>query len=212
MGESISWTLRNFQNRSGQVATDFEVVDLPGLGLNFMAGSLPAFHNGAGVTYDIRYTIAGSAVWHTYATGIDASRPFSFSLPQPGDIYYTAIGFFFGDVPADFALGNTIVLTFMAGANAPNGTLVNRFFVSYGNQTRQNESGANVLPPPSGSTSWVWDAENGMWIYNPLVPLGAMPQTGASATLWVAAALNITFVGALGAMIVMKRKKKNKPR
>ncbi|MCL2364963.1 MAG: SpaA isopeptide-forming pilin-related protein [Defluviitaleaceae bacterium] len=218
LGGTINWTLRNFHNRSGQPATDFEIVDLPGLGLYFTSGSLPAFHNGAGVTYDIRFQVAGSDVWHTHATHVNANQPFTFSLPQTGGIRYTSIGFFFGNVPANFGLGNTIVLSFIAGA-APNNLLVNRFFVSYGSDNRQGQGEATVVPPPDlelddGNVpqgNWEWRDGNG-WFFVPdtNVPMGQMPQTGIPGTVWIAVAINLMAVGALTTLIIHKKKKARK--
>jgi len=181
------------------VATNFHIIDLPSAGLNFMSGSLPAFAQGAGITYDIRYTVAGSSVWRTYASNVSASQPFSFSLPQPGDVHYTAIGFFFGDVPAGFGLGNTISLTFMVSQNPPGNSLTNFFVVSYGygNNGGGGEGGGTVtvIPPPptngplipdgpSGGSyielddngtpqgTWTWDNDDEVWIFDPNVPQG----------------------------------------
>jgi len=140
IGETISWTLRGFHNRSGEAVSNFTVIDMPGRGLNFQSGSLPAFTGGAGITYEIRYRVFGNNTWHVHQTGIDASQPFTFNLPQPGNLYYTEIGFFFGDVPADFGLGNQIVMTFRVGAGAPNNMLQNDFVVRYGNIERPGGS------------------------------------------------------------------------
>ena len=151
-GETINWTLRGFHNRSGGTVSDFTVVDIPGVGLNFRSASIPAFTNGEGITYEVRYTVAGSNEWRTYRTDIDASRPFSFSLPQPGNLHYTNIALFFGNVPADFALGNEIVMTFTVGNNAPNNTLINRFVVRYDNTEREGNSPNNpTVTPPTES-------------------------------------------------------------
>ena len=231
VGESVSWTLRNFHNQRGMAVTDFAIIDLPGVGLYFTSGSLPAFTHGAGVTYDIRFQVAGSSAWHTHATGVNANQPFSFSLPQPGNIYYTAIGFFFGNVPANFGLGNSIIMTFIAGYNAPNNTLVNRFIVTSGGEEREGEGEANVLrPPPTPGPgnhlrpdgngylelnnnnvpqgNWNWREGNG-WVFTPNtpnVPLGSLPQTGIPGTLWIAVAINLMAIGALSALIIKKRK------
>jgi len=135
VGGEVDWVLRGFHNRSGEVATGFAITDMPGRGLNFTRGQIPAFANGEGVTFDILYTVYGSDVWHTFATGLDASQPHNFELPQTGDIWYTNIQLYFGDVPAGFGLGDEIVLTFVAGADAPDGLLENHFAVRYsGNQ------------------------------------------------------------------------------
>jgi len=151
-GETINWTLRGFHNPTGEEVADFTIIDRPGLGLNFQSGSLPAFTNGAGITYEIRYTVAGSNQWRVHATGIDASQPFTFSLPQPGDLYYTNIGFFFGNVPADFALGNQIVLTFVVGDNAPNNTLINSFAVGFNSIEREGYSPYRPIVTPGDDT------------------------------------------------------------
>ena len=232
-GESISWTLQNFHNTLAQTVRDFSIVDIPGAGLYFTSGSLPAFTNSAGVTYDIRYQVAGSSTWHTHATNVSANQAFSFSLPQSGSTRYTSIGFFFGDVPANFGLGNTIVMTFIAGNSAPNNTLVNRFIVGYNYGEREGSGTANLIPPPPpagpGNTlrpngpngdsylylddndtplgNWEWRDSNG-WIFipDPNVPLGRLPQTGIPGTLWIAVAINLMAIGALSTLIIKKRK------
>jgi len=152
VGDYIDWTLRNIHNYTSGAVANFSIVDMPGRGLNFASGRLPAFTNGTGITFDIRYTVAGSDAWHTYATGIDASQPFTFSLPQPGNLHYTNIGFFFGTVPAGFALGNEIVLTFLVSNDAPNNVLINRFALRYDNIAREGQGTAIVRPdaPPVG--------------------------------------------------------------
>jgi len=131
VGDAVEWRLRDFHSRSGGAVTNFSIIDMPGRGLNFVSGTIPAFTNGEGVTFVIRYAVYGSDVWHIYASGLDASMPHSFQLPQSGDVWYTNIEFYFGNVPAGFAVGNEIVLTFMAGDDAPEGVLNNRFIVGY---------------------------------------------------------------------------------
>jgi len=149
VGETIDWTLRGFQNRSGGDVTDFTIIDIPSRGLNFLGGALPVFTNSEGVTFEIRYRVYGSNEWHIYRTSIDASRPFTFTLPQPGDLFYTHIAFYFGDVPAYFGLDDEIVLTFIVGADAPDNRLVNQFWVRYDNVDREGASPDRpiVLPP-----------------------------------------------------------------
>ena len=130
-GETINWTLRGFQNPTGNAVRNFAVVDVPSVGLNFQSGRIPAFHNGAGITYDIRYRVVGSNEWRTHQTGIDASRPFNFTLSETGDVHYTAIGLFFGDVPANFGRGNEMVFTFKVTDEARGNTLVNELLIRY---------------------------------------------------------------------------------
>jgi len=134
-------------------------------------------------------------------------------------------------VPAGFGQGNSIVMTFIAGDNAPNNTLVNRFIVTSGGETREGEGEANVVrqPPtpgpgntlrPNGSGyieiddnnvpqgSWEWRDSNG-WLFIPdtTVPLGQIPQTGLPASFWLIAGVNIMAIGALSTLIIRKRKK-----
>jgi len=164
VGETIYWTLRGFHNPTGVAVTDFMIMDMPGRGLNFLSGSLPAFTGGEGITFDIRYTVAGSNQWHTHATGIDASQPFNFSLPQPGNLHYTNIALFFGDVPADFGLGNEIVLTFVVGADAPNNVLINEFLIRYNSIERPGLSPDRPIVVPDDSDN------GGSNVWTPITP------------------------------------------
>jgi len=140
VGETINWTLRGFHNPVDRPVANFTIVDMPGLGLNFRSGRIPAFNNGAGITYDIRYMVAGSNEWHTHVAAVDASRPFMFNLPQPGNLHYTRIGLFFGNVPAGFGLGNEIVFTFAVSGEAPNNELINRFMIGHDNIEQDGNS------------------------------------------------------------------------
>jgi len=143
VGETINWTLSGFHNPLDSAAANFAIVDIPSLGLNFESGSIPAFTGGAGLTYDIRYRVAGSNTWHTHAANVanvDAGNPFTFSLPQPGNLHYTEIGLFFGTVPIGFGLGNEIVLTFIVSNDAPGNTLINSFLLLYDDTEREGSS------------------------------------------------------------------------
>jgi len=179
VGETINWTLSGFHNYTGGEVTNFTIVDMPGRGLNFQSGSLPAFANGEGITYEIRYRIYGSNEWRIHATGIDASRPFNFSLPQPGNLYYTDIGFFFGNVPTNFAINNQIVLTFVVGADAPNGELVNRFFLLYSNVEREGGSPETPIIEPDDSITGSGNGNGGGSVTD-VTPLPIPP----TAPLW----------------------------
>jgi len=133
VGETISWTLRGFHNPTSNPVANFTIVDMPSAGLNFVSGNIPAFTNSAGVTYDIRTRTAGSTEWVTQAANVSAANAFTFSVPQPGNLHYTEIGLFFGNVPVGFGLGDEIVLTFIVGDNPPGHTLTNMFWVRYDN-------------------------------------------------------------------------------
>jgi len=206
---------------------------LPGLGLNFQSGTLPAFHNSAGITYEIRYMRAGETQWRVHATGINAAAPHTFTLPQPGNLHYTAISFYFGNVPANFAQGNEIVLTFVVGANAPNNILRNNFVRSFDNiqhdgrspyaptvnpptttaPTASNPTNTGTTPPPN-----VNGGGNGLDLGDGNIPLGGwdnqggvgqMPQTGImDYALWLASALFVAISASLGTLSYMKAKKR----
>jgi uncharacterized repeat protein (TIGR01451 family) len=150
IGELINWTLRGFHNPTGHAVSNFAIVDVPGRGLNFQSGRLPAFTNGEGITYEIRYRIAGGE-WQVHATDINAAEPFNFSLPQPGNIFYSHVGLFFGDVPAGFALGNEITYTFITTAEAPNNILINNFLIMFDEEEVPGSSPERpvVVPPPT---------------------------------------------------------------
>jgi len=230
VGDTISWALQGFHNRLNAPAANFAVVDMPGLGLNVMSGSLPAFSNSGGVTYSIRYRVAGSNAVHTHATGIPANAPFTFSLPQPGDRYYTHIEFYFGTVPVGFAWGNEIVLTFRVGDNAPNNTLINHFVVmhngaqSSGGSTHDpivippatTPSGGNPSTPPTTTAATVTTATptTARFVPPPAggnTPAGNLPQTGiADPALWLASALLLAASGGLGTMCYVKIKKRKR--
>jgi len=208
VGDTIDWTLYGFHNRTGQTVDDFTIIDMPGRGLNFTTGSMPAFTNGAGVTYDIRYRVAGSTQWRTLTTGVNAAAPFTFTLPQPGTLRYTEIRFDFGTVPANFGLDNTIVLTFIVCDDAPNNTLINDFMMSHNRGSTPGESPYRpivIIPPPNVNGNhtlvpngngdgyyeldgdniplgqWTWNGNNNQWQFGPLqrpATMGLLPQTG----------------------------------
>ena len=211
VGDTITWTLSGIHNRTGNEATAFTIVDMPGVGLNFVSGSLPAFTHGQGVTYDIRYRVAGSNQWRTLVQGINAASPFYFELPQPGNLHYTDIRFDFGTVPVNFGLGNEIILRFVVGDNAPNNTLVNHFIVGYSGNNSQGESPHTpvVVPPPfvnGGGTVTIVDDLMDMDGGN--IPLGFMPQTGNEAWVyWIGSAISFALISGLASMIFMKANK-----
>ncbi|MCL1788516.1 MAG: S-layer homology domain-containing protein, partial [Defluviitaleaceae bacterium] len=152
VGDLVNWTLQGFHNRSGEAVSGFTIVDVPGRGLNFEAGRLPAFTRGEGITYDILYTVYGSDEVFVHETGIDASVPFNFRLPQPGNRYYTSIALYFGDVPAYFGLGDQIIFTFLVVPGAPGNQLINRFWVRYDNVDREGDNNNSIVVPPGGGT------------------------------------------------------------
>jgi len=211
VGGTVYWTLHGFHNRTGAAVNGFAIVDMPGVGLNFVSGSIPAFTNSAGVTYDVRYMVQGSNVWRTLVSGVNASAPFTFALPQPGDLHYTDIGLFFGTVPAYFGLGDTITFTFVAGNSAPNNELVNHFIVLHGggNATGYSPYVPILRPPVGGGQTQPPNGDFGLDDQG--VPLGQIPQTGIStAVYWLAAVFNLVLVAGIGTLCMMKVKKRKR--
>ena len=238
VGDTIDWTLRGFHNRTGGTVNGFTVVDMPGRGLNFSTGRMPAFTNGTGITYDIQYRVSGSNQWHTLIQGVNAAAPFTFALPQPGNLHYSQIRFVFGTVPANFGLGDEIVLTFRVGNDAPNNTLINHFIVSHNGVDIPGESPYQPIviiprPPTNGNLinngnnyfeldddnipmgQWTWDNDNGEWIFTVIdrpTPIGQMPQTGNdSLVYWVGSAIALMLTGGFASLIFIKANK-NKTR
>jgi len=207
VGEIINWTLRGFHNPIGGEVADFAIIDIPGLGLNFQSGSIPAFANGAGITYEIRYRVAGSNVWFVHATGIDASQPFTFNLPQPGNLHYTEIGLFFGNVPAGFGLGNEIVLGFITGDNAPNNTLINRFLIRFYDIELEGDSPERPIVVTPGTTPPPGRGTTQQPVPTPLP--GQLPQTGLdSRVMQLFAGLALSALVSIAAVVIIRKHKK----
>jgi len=188
VGDTIHWTLHGFHNRTDHALTNFAIIDMPGRGLNFVSGSLPAFTNSDGVTYAIRYRVAGSNAWRTLASGIDATSPFTFSLPQPGNLHYTYIEIYFGTVPVGFGMGDIITFTFVVSDDAPGGLLINQFLIMHdGRETHGQSPYVPIITIPEleigdggvPGGEWVWDDERGEYVWRPdEEELGVIPQTG----------------------------------
>ena len=140
VGDTINWTLSGFGNPIAGNVTNFGIIDRPGRGLNFVRATLPAFNNGEGVTFEIRYRVYGDIEWRTHSTNNSAASPTNFSLPQDGSTWYTYIGLYFGDVPAGFASGDEMIFTFYVGNDALGGRLVNRFFLTYNEEEKEGYS------------------------------------------------------------------------
>jgi len=138
--KTARWSLRNFHNYTNRAVSEFTIINVPGERMNFASAELPAFTGGIGITYDIVYMVYGSGVWQVYRTGIDASQPFSFELSQPGNLHYSAIGFFFGAVPAGFGQDNEIVIDFTVESNISSNALQNRFSVQWAGGEHDNNA------------------------------------------------------------------------
>jgi len=130
-GETIKYTFTGFGNDWGVPLEQFSIIDKPDKGLDFVSANLPAFTNGAGVTYDVLYYTnqQGRTVLHS---DIPADQAFSFNAPDlASGEYIIDIMLEFSSVPAGFAVGDSLAMTFKVWDNPPSQTLVNVGILSY---------------------------------------------------------------------------------
>ena len=130
-GQKVVYTFTGFGNKWPVSLEKYTISDKPDKGLDFVSAELPAFTNGAGITYDIVYftNLNGKQVLHA---GVPADKAFSFTAPalKSGE-YITALTLDFGTVPAGFAVGDTMKMTFKVWDNPPSQTLTNIGILSY---------------------------------------------------------------------------------
>lgn len=130
-GETINYTFINFGNNWAAPLEEYAIYDTPDKGLDFKSADLPAFTNGSGVTYDVVYYTNQKGRTALYSD-IPAGQVFSFKAPDlASGEYITAIALEFGTVPAGFAVGDSITMTFRVWDNPPSQTLVNVGMLSY---------------------------------------------------------------------------------
>lgn len=130
-GETVDYTFTGFGNSWPVELEEYGIADVPDKGLDFISAQLPAFTKGAGVTYDVVYrtNYQGTTTLHSR---VPADQAFSFSAPvlSSGE-YLTSIAFRFGTVPAGFAVGDSMNMTFKVWDNPPSETLTNIGILSY---------------------------------------------------------------------------------
>ena len=131
-GGTVNFTLTGLSNANGTAADQCIIEDTPPQGLTFDRGSVPAFTNGAGVTYSVVYSTNLSGGDTTLYTNMPADKPFTFDAPtlQPGE-YITSLRLVFSAAPTDFAHGDSIVYTFHVDADAAQTSFVNGGNVTY---------------------------------------------------------------------------------
>jgi len=130
-GETVNYTFTGFGNSWGIPLEKYTIIDKPDKGLDFVSANLPAFTNGAGVTYDVVYYTnqQGRTVLHSE---IPADQAFSFKAPDlASGEYITLLSLEFGTVPAGFAVGDSLAMSFKVWDNPPSQTLVNVGILSY---------------------------------------------------------------------------------
>ena len=142
-GEIVSYTFAGFGNKWSFPVDRYAITDKPDKGLDFKSASMPAFNNGAGVTYDVVY-ITNQNGKRTLYSAIPANSPFYFEAPvlASGE-YITGITLSFGTVPSGFAVGDTMTWTFRVWDNPPATTLTNVGVLSYmaGNDYKEYMTG-----------------------------------------------------------------------
>ncbi|MFV0394765.1 MAG: hypothetical protein ACK5LC_10270 [Coprobacillaceae bacterium] len=129
--EEIAYQFSGFGNTYADNLTNYEIIDRPDKGLDFVSAKLPIFTNGEQIKYDILYHTNKKDEQVLY-TNIEASNTFEFEAPKLDDgEYITAIIIDFGTVPYGFGNDNIIDMTFQVWEIPPEEVLVNTGILSY---------------------------------------------------------------------------------
>ena len=107
----VTYTLANIEYKQTQTGYDFRITDAPSLELQLKNGVIPAFTNGAGLTYTILYKTAADGANRVLAQGIPADAAYSFE--NTTGLAWTQISLDFANVPPGFARSNQIEYTFL---------------------------------------------------------------------------------------------------
>jgi len=107
-----NFALTDIGNPVDEDVSHFRIVNRA-LGLQFLYGEIPAFTNGGGLYYTIRYSTNLHPLRRVAESNVYAGRPFRFLSPnlQNNEII-TEISVEFDTVPAGFWLNNVIVYSF----------------------------------------------------------------------------------------------------
>jgi len=184
VGDLVSFGISGFGNTHNGPAQKYRITDYPPKGLDLVSMAIPAFTKGEGLFYSILYnTNKQSSI--VYASGISASREYSFKAPilQTGE-YYTAIAIYFDEVPSGFGVGDQITYTFRVAMDASGQTLVNKAVFDYRFDGDEYEE-------ESKAVAKVVESRN--------------PRTGDSAGIWQSVAL--LMLGVSSVLFAIKRKR-----
>ena len=132
-GQIVSYTFSDFGNHWGVPLEDYTIKDRPDPGIDIIAVRLPAFTQGAGVSYSIYYyTERGGLRRNVVAEDISASQAFSIDMPalREGD-FVTMLAIEFGTVPRGFAVGDTLEMDFRVWDRPPARSLHNTGLLGY---------------------------------------------------------------------------------
>lgn len=175
-GQTVVYTFSGFGNKWPVSLEKYTISDKPDKGLDFVSAKLSAFTNGTGITYDIVYftNLSGKQIMHS---NVPADSAFSFTAPKlKSGEYITAVTLDFGTVPAGFAVGDTMQMTFRVWDNPPSQTLTNIGILSYKVNGKDKEfitgSGAGSItidgyfgtPKTGDSSIWLWISLMGLAI------------------------------------------------
>ncbi|MCL2838989.1 MAG: InlB B-repeat-containing protein [Oscillospiraceae bacterium] len=110
----VEFTLTDVGNPVAGNVRRFKIINTSSPGLQFLSGTIPAFTNGNGIFYTVRYLTNLNNSPRIMASNVPADRPFSLLPPQlmNGEIV-TEIIIEFDMIPAGFRMGNTIVYRFI---------------------------------------------------------------------------------------------------
>ena len=194
-GQTVDYTFTGFGNKWPVKLERYAISDIPDKGLDFVSADLPAFTNGTGVTYDVIYTTNRSNGDRVLYAKVAADMAFSFKAPQLADgEYITALTLEFGTVPAGFAMGDSMDMTFRVWDNPPSGTLTNIGILGYRVNGKDKQF---VTGGASGSITI-----DGYFTY---------PKTGDAGSMALPVALmGSSFAGIMFIMLFAGKKRKKK--
>jgi len=131
----IEFILHSFDNPINDNIRNYQIVNISSLGLQFLYGNIPAFTNGDGLFYNIRYrTNIGSR--GTIVSNIPSDRPFTFLSPElSSNELITEIIIEFDYIPSGFGVGDIITYRF---AVLDVNNVANRWEVMFGEASNRD--------------------------------------------------------------------------
>jgi len=131
----VEFTVGNIGNASSGDVRRFRIISNPSSGLQFVSGTIPAFTNGYGLFYTVKYRTNMTNPPRIMANNIRADRSFSLLPPQlmSGEII-TEIIIEFDTVPAGFRMDDTIIYRFIT---LDENNVANQWEVMYGDANQR---------------------------------------------------------------------------
>jgi len=110
----FEFTLTHFDNPINDTLSHYRIISRSTIGAQYLHGNIPAFTNGDGLFYTIRYRTNINALQRIAASHIPASAPFTLLPPAlTDDEFITEISIEFDTIPAGFGVGDTITHHFL---------------------------------------------------------------------------------------------------